>query len=417
VTTRRAKPPSPASDEAESDFDQATLGAIDILADLSIEITTPDPPNLEGEPDAGPDLSGDSLVTTVALNEDFGAPLNVPSSIAIIGHLRGTHPHAHTVHVQTPPPLDSLLDALPGAVVHRSFTDDRSHVYQVAISVKDAWISIKSSSSTTIITTYATTRDRATELTAYLASLSPTFAVDPGAPVLRFIHTSSRGVVTNERRIISPAWDEIAGNYTAQARKRLDWLMGVEVPDVTGRLILLHGPAGTGKTTAIRSLARAWSSWCTTTVVLDPEQLLTNVDYLQEIVLDDGDDDPLAWNLYVIEDFDEIITASAKDRTGQALSRLLNVTDGIVGQGLQSLFLITTNEPIAALHDAITRPGRCLENIHVDPLTVPEANAWLTQRSSEHRVSKPTSLATLYGLITNSPLSESPTPASSGQYL
>jgi hypothetical protein len=70
-----------------------------------------------------------------------------------------------------------------------------------------------------------------------------------------------------------------------------------------------------------------------------------------------GDDDELPWRLLLLEDCDELIRSGAKEATGQALSRLLNLTDGLLGQGRNVLVAITTNEDIARLHPAVTRPG------------------------------------------------------------
>ena len=42
------------------------------------------------------------------------------------------------------------------------------------------------------------------------------------------------------------------------------------------------------------------------------------------------------WKLLVLEDAGELLAADAHVRTGQALSRLLNVTDGLVGQAMTS---------------------------------------------------------------------------------
>ena len=69
--------------------------------------------------------------------------------------------------------------------------------------------------------------------------------------------------------------------------------------------------------------------------------------------------------MLVLEDCDELIRADAKRGAGQALSRLLNLTDGVVGQGLDVLVCLTTNEDLHRLHPAITRPGRCLAEIFV----------------------------------------------------
>jgi len=48
--------------------------------------------------------------------------------------------------------------------------------------------------------------------------------------------------------------------------------------------------------------------------------------------------------LVVAEDSDEYLRASAKGKAGSSMGRLLNVTDGILGQGLNTLVLLTTNE-------------------------------------------------------------------------
>ena len=49
----------------------------------------------------------------------------------------------------------------------------------------------------------------------------------------------------------------------------------------------------------------------------------------------------------------------------------------MIGQGLDVLVCITTNEDLHRLHPAVTRPGRCLAEIHVGPLPRDEAIAWL----------------------------------------
>src|SRR4029079_691355 len=92
---------------------------------------------------------------------------------------------------------------------------------------------------------------------------------------------------------------------------------------------------------------------------------------------DEGDDTAKRWRMLLLEDCDELIRADAKRDAGQALARLLNLTDGLVGQGLPVLVCITTNEELSRLHPAITRPGRCAAQIHVGRLTRTEAAVWL----------------------------------------
>ena len=195
----------------------------------------------------------------------------------------------------------------------------------------------------------------------------------------------------------APRWAEIAGNYAGNTAEAFGAVVR-RGPGRHSRLLLLHGPPGTGKTTAIRALAREWRDECATRVVVDPERLFADADYLHQLLIAPSrlfaTSDASTMTLLVIEDADELITRQARDRTGQALSRLLNVTDGLLGQVHPTLVCITTNEPMAELHPAVRRPGRCLADIEVPRLSRSEAAAWLGEG-----VDVPTSGASLAELL------------------
>ena len=233
------------------------------------------------------------------------------------------------------------------------------------------------------------------------------------------------------RSISVPGWEEIRDNYPAGTRERLAPLMEGFQPARGGQLVLWHGKAGTGKTFGLRALAWEWRHWCEFHYIVDPDTFFgQHADYLMSVLLqpthfpmaamqmmsagdfrlspgigyseivedaDDGDGQK-GWKLLMLEDTGELLTADARAVIGQGLSRFLNVVDGLIGQGLRVLVLVTTNEEIRKLHPAVARPGRCAANVEFHPLSTSEASDWLERHGVEERVDRPTTLASLYAL-------------------
>jgi hypothetical protein len=205
------------------------------------------------------------------------------------------------------------------------------------------------------------------------------------------------------RKIDVPTWGQVEPNYPSAVRETLDSLMGSDFkPGLGGRLLLWHGKPGTGKTWALRALGWEWRSWCDFHYVTDPETFFgSSPTYMLDVLLNnesDGEEgEEGRWRLLILEDTGELLAADAKERTGQGLSRLLNVVDGLIGQGLRVLVLVTTNEELRSLHPAVSRPGRCASQLEFAMFTGEEAADWLAQRGSDV-APRPGTLATLYAL-------------------
>ncbi|MDQ6746298.1 MAG: DUF5925 domain-containing protein [Actinomycetota bacterium] len=235
---------------------------------------------------------------------------------------------------------------------------------------------------------------------AAAARLRSVLAFEPPEPdrvSVAFWMRGEFGADVRHREIEAPSFGEIAGNYSSPVRDELQRLIELREPPASGRLILWRGTPGTGKSHALRALAREWAQWCSAHIVMDPDELLGRGGaYMLELLSWSGDGED-RWRLVVFEDAGELIACDARAQAGQALSRLLNVADGILGQGTRTLLLITTNEPLGRLHPAVHRPGRCLCDLEFSPLSMSEANEWLSSRGRRRRVNRPTPLAELYG--------------------
>jgi hypothetical protein len=250
-------------------------------------------------------------------------------------------------------------------------------------------------------------------------------------PVTFWTYTPN-GPMPSMRAIAVPEWSEIRDNYAAETRDELERIMSGFRPSHGGQLILWHGDAGTGKTFALRALAWEWREWCQLHYIVDPDTFFgQRADYLMTVltqpdelsarlqmmrsyhgfggavfhravqVVDAEEDDEEAdgakhWRLLVLEDTGELLTPDAKSIIGQGLSRFLNVADGLIGQGLRVLVLVTTNEELRRLHPAVARPGRCAANIEFEALATDEAGAWLRAHGVDGDAAGRRILASLY---------------------
>jgi hypothetical protein len=220
---------------------------------------------------------------------------------------------------------------------------------------------------------------------------------EPVVPVTFWWRSPSRAQ-SSRRSLEVPTWNDIAPNYpghiTGQALGRL---MREFRPGEGGQLILLHGPAGTGKTFALRAMGWEWRHWCDLHYITDPEAfLISDPAYLHEVILHgDGERGAAArsdaqprWRALLLEDNGEMLTPDAKQRVGQGMARLLNLVDGLIGQGLRVLTVITTNEDADELHPALARPGRCAANVQFAPFSAEEGAKWLADRGEADAISR-----------------------------
>jgi len=290
------------------------------------------------------------------------------------------------------PELASLHQ--PGFI--EQLLDGGETVTQVRLTSDNFWISVAAATAEAADAAVAEWRERIPELRSE-DSTDDTFVL------LKFWAHGPMGAGAHIRRLHAPTWPEIAANYPEPAGQQLATLMDPDWrPGQGGQLILWQGLPGAGKTYALRALLHGWRAWCDASYVTDPERFFGESAYLMHVLLTGARDE--LWHLLIVEDAGELLAADAKLRTGQGLSRLLNSADGLIGQGLRVLILLTTNEQLGQLHPAVSRPGRTAAIVRFAEFSAIEANAWLAARGSDQTVASSATLAELYALLRGDPM-------------
>lgn len=148
---------------------------------------------------------------------------------------------------------------------------------------------------------------------------------------------------------------------------------GATVPDG----VLFFGPPGTGKTEAVRSLAKE-TGWAL--LITSGTELVHNPARIAEIHAQAEDARPA---IVFIDEADDILADRQSSGTRAATNKLLTVMDGAHGKTPDVLYIAATNHP-GMLDPAVLRGGRFTEKVGFAP---PEGDAllafvqdWLEQK-------------------------------------
>ena len=160
----------------------------------------------------------------------------------------------------------------------------------------------------------------------------------------------------------------------------------LQQPDDKG-IVILHGPPGTGKTCYIRHLCgltdkpKLFIPPNLAARIADPEFINLLHDNTNSILL--------------IEDAEELL-AKRNGHGGNAVSNLLNLSDGLLSDGFRIQIVCTFNAELATIDKALLRKGRLIASYRFEALAQEKAQALAAALGQTEPVTEAISLAELY---------------------
>jgi hypothetical protein len=234
--------------------------------------------------------------------------------------------------------------------------------------------------------------NKITAMKIYYTGINSEFVTDTLVPAIKkIIHFPS---IKNQFFIISISSTggyELRGSYIKKIDVNLDLNYGegfskkhknivADIKKSTTGLYLFHGDSGVGKTTYIRQLISELSE--DKTFIYIPSYLMhemANPDLISFI-------SQFKESILIMEDAESILTNSMVDRT-QAVSNILNMSDGLLNDAINIQIIATFNVEKKIIDKALTRKGRLRVNHMFRKMTAKEANL-IAEKNKLNRIFK-----------------------------
>jgi DNA replication protein DnaC len=184
---------------------------------------------------------------------------------------------------------------------------------------------------------------------------------------------------------------DLSLNYGSEASSKLETIVESLNKNKNG-LVLFSGDPGTGKSTFIKYLTTKISR---KVIYLSSGAVdqITSPDFMSFIMGHRN-------SILLIEDAEKALRSREK-QDNEAVSNILNITDGILGDCLNIAVIATFNIDKENIDSALVRKGRLMMEHHFGALSEEDANRIFASMESERRASGPMTLAEIYNMEDN----------------
>jgi hypothetical protein len=155
-----------------------------------------------------------------------------------------------------------------------------------------------------------------------------------------------------------------------------------------GGLVLLHGTAGTGKTSYLRYLIQQTQ----TDFLYLPQDVFSNMSdpaFIPFIAKQKG-------SVIVLEDCEELLKPRNQSHLPMGISNLLNLADGLLGDALRLKIICTFNTELTNIDHALLRKGRLFQRYEFCPLSLDKTNHLLKKQVGDVQAVQGMTLAEIF---------------------